>query len=337
MILWAGIRAAIQRTTIFARTYHNRVDLLNGKLTILFLNGMLPNTVPLLFGELFTAIIYDGIAIDPGSPKMRRSLARHLRQAKPRITKVVATHAHEEHVGNLNWLSDLTGAPVYVSDLTARFLTPFKKLPWVRAAIIGQPPNLEQPYHLLSDTIDTESGYLRVIPTPGHCDDHIALYDPTEKVLLAGDAFMGSYFATPNPDVDSRKWLLSLERLMALDIEILVEGHGHLHTLRADIPDFPGIVIRQDPKVAISQKLDYLRWLREQIEAGFQEQLPVRVIEASCFPWGSRTSWESCATDECIRLLSLGHFSRTELVRSFVRTDGDKLPTVYEVRISGGA
>ena len=78
--------------------HHNRVDLLNGKLTILFLNGMLPNTVPLMFGELFTAIIYYGIAIDPGSPKMRRSLARHLRQVKLRITKVVATHAHEEHV-----------------------------------------------------------------------------------------------------------------------------------------------------------------------------------------------------------------------------------------------
>ena len=46
------------------------------------------------------------------------------------------------------------------------------------------------------------------------------------------------------------------------------------------------MVIREDPKVAISQKLDYLRWLREQIEAGFQEKLPVRVIEASCFPMG---------------------------------------------------
>ena len=293
--------------------------------------GVLPNTVPLLFGELFTTVLYDGIAIDPGSPKMRRSLARHLRQVKPKITKVVATHAHEEHVGNLNWLSELTGAPIYVSEMTARFLTPFKKLPWVRATIIGQPPNLKQPYHLLGETIDTESGHLQVIPTPGHCDDHIVLYDPKEKVLLAGDAFMGSYFATPNPDVDSRKWLVSLERLMELDIEILVEGHGHIHTLRADIPDFPGVVIREDPKVAISQKLDYLRWLREQIEAGFQEGLPVRVIEASCFPWGSRTSWESCATDECIRLLSLGHFSRTELVRSFVRTDGDQLPTVYEM------
>jgi len=336
LVLWAGIQSGAQRTSLFARTYHKRLDLLNGKLTILFLNGFLPNTVPLLFGELFTAVLYDGVAIDPGSPKMRESLARHLRQAKPKITKVIATHAHEEHVGNLNWLSDITGAPVYVSAMTARFLTPFKKLPWVRAAIIGQPPNLKQPYHFLTDTLDTDTGYLQVIPTPGHCDDHVVLYDPKEKVLLAGDAFMGSYFATPNPDVDSRKWLVSLERLMELDIEILVEGHGHIHTLRADIPDFPGVVIRQDPKLAISQKLDYLRWLREQIEVGFQEQLPIRVIEATCFPWGKRTSWESCATDECIRLLSLGHFSRTELVRSFVRTNSDSLPTVYEIRISGG-
>lgn len=336
LVLWAGIRAAAQRVSIFARTYHQRLNLLEGKLTILFLNGALPNTVPLLFGELFTTVLYDGIAVDPGSPKMRRSLARHLRQLKPEVSKIVATHAHEEHVGNLNWLSDLTGAPIYVSQMTARFLTPFQKLPWVRAVIIGQPPSLRQPFNLLDKTLETASGQLQVIATPGHSDDHVVLYDPKEKVLLAGDAFMGSYFATPNPDVDSRRWLVSLERLLELDIEVLVEGHGHIHTLRKDIPDFPGVVIRQHPKLAITQKAEYLRWLREQIEAGFQEQLPLRVIEASCFPWGRRTSWESCATDECIRLLSLGHFSRTELVRSFVRTNSDPLPTVYELRVSSG-
>lgn len=335
LVLWAGAWAGMQRLNAFVRTYHCRLELLNGKLTILFLNGFLPNAVPLLFGELFTTVLYDGVAVDPGSPKMRGSLKRHIRRIKPQIKKIVATHAHEEHVGNLNWLSDLTGAPIYVSELTARFLTPFKKLPWVRAAIIGQPPNLKEPYKLLGPNVETESGDLKVIATPGHCDDHVVLYDPKEKLLLAGDAFMGSYFATPNPDVDSRQWLVSLERLMDLDIEILVEGHGHIHTLRNDIRDFPGVVIREDPKIAISRKLAYLRWLREQIEAGFQEQLPVRVIEASCFPWGTRATWESCATDECIRLLSLGHFSRTELVRSFVRTNADPLPTVYEVRMAG--
>jgi glyoxylase-like metal-dependent hydrolase (beta-lactamase superfamily II)/predicted DCC family thiol-disulfide oxidoreductase YuxK len=336
LVLGAGIKAAAQRANVFVRTYHRQLDLLDGKLTILFLNGLLPNAVPLLFGELFTTILYDGIVVDPGSPKMRRSLARHLRHLKPRIRKIVATHAHEEHVGNLNWLSDVAAAPVYVSEMTAKFLTPFKKLPWVRATIIGQPPDLKQSHYILGDTVDAVSGELQVISTPGHCDDHVVLYDPKEKLLIAGDAFMGSYFATPNPDVDSRKWIASLERLMELDIEVLVEGHGHIHTLRTDIPNFPGVVIRQNPKAAMSEKLDYLRWLRKQIEAGFQEQLSVRVVEASCFPWGNRSSWEAYATDECIRLLSIGHFSRTELVRSFVRNHSEPLPTVYEARLSEG-
>src|SRR5256884_9874387 len=100
--------------------------------------------------EFDVTLAYDGIAVDPGSPKMRKSLQRHLRRIKPRITKVVATHAHEEHVGNLNWLSELTGAPIYVSEMTARFLTSFKKIPWVWATIIWQPPNFEQPYRVSS-------------------------------------------------------------------------------------------------------------------------------------------------------------------------------------------
>jgi len=72
LVLCAGLKDAIRRVGIFTRTYHKRLDLLNGKLTILFLNGFLPNAVPLLFGELFTTVLYDGIAVDPGSPKMRR-------------------------------------------------------------------------------------------------------------------------------------------------------------------------------------------------------------------------------------------------------------------------
>jgi glyoxylase-like metal-dependent hydrolase (beta-lactamase superfamily II)/predicted DCC family thiol-disulfide oxidoreductase YuxK len=336
LVAWASAAGAFSRVSVFLRTYGKKVELLNGKLTVLFLHGALPNAVPLLFGELFTAVLYDGVAIDPGSPKMRRSLARHLRRVKSRISKIVATHAHEEHVGNLNWISERTGAPIYVSQMTADFLMPFKTLPWARALIIGQPPNLEAPFSILADSLRTSSGELQVIAAPGHCDDHIVLYDTKEKVLLAGDAFMGAYFSTPNPDVDSQKWLDSLQRLMELDVEILVEGHGHIHTLRPDFPDFPGVVVREAPKAAMAKKIAYLRWLREQIESGFQEGLPIRAIEASCFPWGKRSSWESCASDECICLLSLGHFSRTELVRSFVRPDANPLPTVYQVRMHGG-
>ncbi len=336
LIAGAAAAGTFQRTGAYLRTFRRRLDLLDGRLSICFLGGVRPDLVPLVFGELFTMIVYDDVAIDPGSPRMRRSLERHLRRLPAgRIRKVVATHHHEEHVGNLNWLSGRTGAPIHLSEATARLLTPPHPLPWARRVIIGQPPPLEPPYEPLGKSLQTARGRLQVYPAPGHSDDHVVLYDPEQRLLLAGDAFMGSYFSTPNPDVDSRRWIETLERLLELDIAILVEGHGHVHTLRREVPDAAGVVNRQDPREALAEKLRLLRWVRRQVEAGLQDGLPAGMIEASCFPWGQSWAWERFASDELTRLFSLGHFSRSELVRSFVREGGEILPTVFEMRLHG--
>jgi glyoxylase-like metal-dependent hydrolase (beta-lactamase superfamily II)/predicted DCC family thiol-disulfide oxidoreductase YuxK len=336
LILAAGLHDLIVQCRAFHGTFRRRVQFLDGKLSILFLGGIPCDVVPLLFGELFTAVLYDGVLIDPGSPRMRRSLARHLRRlAHGSIRAVVATHHHEEHVGNLNWAAQTTSTPLYLPAQTAELLKSPWRLPFVRAAIIGQPSPLQLPFEILGDRISTADGELEVIASPGHCDDHIVLYDRRERVLIAGDAFMGSYFATPNPDVDSRKWIDTLERLLMLEIEVLVEGHGHVHTLRPDFPEISGVVIREDPHTALKKKLEYLHWLREQIEAGKREGLSPAAVEATCFPWGRGRAWESFSKNELIRVLSLGHFSRSELVRSFVRFGAGAavLPTVYEARL----
>ena len=336
LIIGAGFRDLIVQSTVYVRTCRRRISFLDGRLSILFLGGLPCDVVPILFGELFTAVVYDGVLIDPGSPRMRRSLARHLRRLPAgSITAVVATHHHEEHVGNLNWASRQTSAPLYVPAGTANLLQNPWKLPWVRAAIIGQPEPLRQPFEILGNRLPTRQGELEVFASPGHCDDHVVLYDRQKKVLIAGDAFMGSYFATPNPDVDSLKWIATLENLLTLDIEIMVEGHGHIHTLRAEFPHIPGVVIREDPRQALEKKLLYLRWLREQIEAGKREGLTPAAVEATCFPWRRSRVWESFSRNELIRLLSLGHFSRSELVRSFVRSDGpgEVFPIVFKANL----
>lgn len=94
-------------------------------------------------------------------------------------------------------------------------------------------------------------------------------------------------------------------------------------------------MIREDPHQALEKKLLYLRWLREQIEAGKREGLGPCAVEATCFPWGRGRAWESFSKNELIRILSLGHFSRSELVRSFVRAESPSeiLPAVYQVRL----
>jgi hydroxyacylglutathione hydrolase len=335
LILGAGARELGCQVSAHVRTFRRRFDFLGGKLSIAFLGGIPCDVVPVLFGELFTAIVYDGVLVDPGSPRMRRSLVRHLRRLPSgTIRSVVATHHHEEHVGNLNWASRRLSVPLYLSARTAKLLHSPWRLPWVRAVIIGQPDPLKPGFEILGERLKTATGELEVLPAPGHCDDHIVLYDRAGKVMIAGDAFMGSYFATPNPDVDSLRWIETLERLLALEIEVLVEGHGHIHTLRTDFPDVPGVVLREDPRVLLADKLLYLRWLRQQIEAGAREGLGATVVEATCFPWNRRHNWENFSKNELTRLLSLGHFSRSELVRSFVRTDtpGEVFPTIYQTR-----
>ncbi|MGH9673287.1 MAG: MBL fold metallo-hydrolase, partial [Bryobacteraceae bacterium] len=301
-------------------------------LTLLFLGGPTADFVPVLFGERFLAIVYDGVAIDPGSTRMRTSLRRHLDAAPVAIHTVTATHHHEEHSGNLEWLAARCGARLVLSPATVEKLRALR-VPFMRDLVIGQPPPITGRPEPPGGAVSTEGGALEVIPSPGHCDDHLSFYDPREKILFAGDAFMGSYFATPNPDVDSLAWIATLERMAARGVEILVEGHGHIRTLREDIPDIPGLVVREDPVAALRSKLDFLRWVREQIDAGRREGMTAPAIVATCFPWGRRWGWERFGADLMARLLSGGEFSRGELVRSFERPEPDAvLPQVYEVR-----
>src|SRR2546426_909666 len=84
LVAWASAAGAFSRVSVFLRTYGKKVELLNGKLTVLFLHGALPNAVPLLFGELFTAVLYDGVAIDPRSPKVPPPRARHTLRVQTR-------------------------------------------------------------------------------------------------------------------------------------------------------------------------------------------------------------------------------------------------------------
>jgi glyoxylase-like metal-dependent hydrolase (beta-lactamase superfamily II) len=315
----------------YARTFRRRIILLDGRLTLMFIGSPMADLVPLIFGERFWAVFYDGVAIDPGSVKMRNALRRHLDAQPVTIATVTATHHHEEHSGNLEWLASRLNADLLLAPKTCDRLGTLR-VPWMRRLIIGQPALLTGLAKPLSPRVATASGVLEVIPTPGHSDDHVSFYAPQFKLLFAGDSFMGGHFSSPNPDVDSLVWIQTLERLLDLGVEILVEGHGHIHTLSSMIPDIPDVVIRHAPEAELRAKLDFFRWLRRQVEIGQLEGMPPIAIAATCFPWGRRWSWERFGADLAARLLSGGEFSRTELVRSFQRQPtGEVMPDVYEL------
>lgn len=333
--LVAGVAARDQARYLrdYARTRRRRIELLDQRLDLWFLGGWPADLVPLVFGERFCAVWYRGLLVDPGSVRMRRSLAAHLRAAASRgqrVAAVTATHHHEEHVGNLEWAARRAAAPVMLADGVAGRLRPVASIPRARRLVIGQPPSLRSPVRAANESIPAGTAHLEVIKAPGHSPDHVVLWDPGERALLVGDAFMGAYFSSPNPDVDSRAWITTLKRLLDLDISIMVEGHGHVRTLRRDIRPVPGVVLRQDPRAEIARKLEFLTWLRARIAEARAEGRSDNAAVASCFPWGRRWSWERLAADEVARAGTAGEFSRHELVRSFYRTPGELLPNVLE-------
>jgi hypothetical protein len=138
--------------------------------------------------------------------------------------------------------------------------------------------------------------------------------------------------------VDHRTWVAALERLLQLDIEVMVEAHGHVHTERADVlraleaQGLGAIASRQPPRRVLQAKLDFVRWVAEQIAVGAGEGLTAAGIQATVFPWTQRWSYESAVQDAVASVVSGRAFGRHKIVRSF-RPPGDgSLPAIYELR-----
>ncbi len=92
---------------------------------------------------------------------------------------------------------------------------------------------------------------LELVPTPGHSDDHLSLFIPELRVLLAGDAA-----EWPWPHVASAAGLAaaraSLERLVALDPELVLPCHGGIHDaglLRQNLAYFAAVAA--DPDITL--------------------------------------------------------------------------------------
>ena len=82
------------------------------------------------------------------------------------------------------------------------------------------------------DTIEIGDYLFRCIETPGHSPGHMCLYEANKKILVAGDHIL--FDITPNithwPEMaDSLKtYLESLEKVFALDVDLVLPGHRRL-------------------------------------------------------------------------------------------------------------
>jgi glyoxylase-like metal-dependent hydrolase (beta-lactamase superfamily II) len=103
-----------------------------------------------------------GVLVDPSySPEVfvERAQAQGLT-----VTHIVNTHSHPDHVNGNERAMALTGAPLAAHPLM-------------------------RPDVPLADGADVRMGGLtfRILHVPGHCEDHIVLFEPTWRLALTGD------------------------------------------------------------------------------------------------------------------------------------------------------
>lgn len=95
-------------------------------------------------------------------------------------------------------------------------------------------------YHYVNDGDILSYGGMnfRVIETPGHTPGHIVLYEPQQKILIAGDHILPTL--SPNittwPDVpDSlQSYLESLDKIAKLETRLCYPGHGEIFSRVAE-------------------------------------------------------------------------------------------------------
>lgn len=153
----------------------------------------------------------EAVLLDPGpggagSEERWRSLA-----GDAEVRWVLLTHAHPDHAEGLRAAAKLLRAGVAASPGTLERLS-------VDGRALEDGSEVE---------VDGGESTLLVLETPGHSSDHLCFFRPSDRVLFTGDLVLGEGSSlVGHPEGSVSDCLASLERLLELEPELLLPGHG---------------------------------------------------------------------------------------------------------------
>ena len=173
----------------------------------------------------------EALVIDPGD--QADDILEVINRHKLRVTGIVVTHAHLDHIGGAQELKAATGAPVW---LHPHDLALYEQLE-AQAAWLGMTVPRRAGIDVEAregERLHAGGTQLEILHTPGHTQGSISLWIPAEKKLLSGDTlFQDGIGRTDLPGGDGRQILRSIrDKYFPLPEDTLViPGHGPNTTL----------------------------------------------------------------------------------------------------------
>ena len=169
-----------------------------------------------LVGYDVSAYLLGDILVDTGFPRAARAFGAAVQTIRPR--GAVVTHWHEDHAGNVPALAAL-GLPMAMHPECEALLHERPAIRLYRREVWGRTARLNakiEPF---------DPSPLRLIDTPGHSPDHLAVWDAERRILVSGDLFLGVKVRIAHEHEWPRLLVASLRRAAALEPRLLLDAH----------------------------------------------------------------------------------------------------------------
>lgn len=196
-----------------------------------------------------TCILYrlGDTVVDTGPPNQWATVRRFLEER--RVARLLITHHHEDHSGNLAAARRATGAEALSpSGSRAALARGFRLRPY-QLVVWGRPERIE-PAPVPERVPAGDGAGLVAVDAPGHSADMTCYLEPDRGWLFSGDLYVSARTRYMRGDEDLPRQLETLRSVLKLDFGSLFCSH------RGPVPD---------GRRALERKLDFLESLCQRV------------------------------------------------------------------------